>query len=56
MGKQDRQDGSETGLTDIDPEKAPERRYEETLESARGAMAREGKGSLVEVIKDWLHE
>ncbi len=56
MGKQDRQQGSKKVLTDIDPENTPECRYEETLESARGAMAREGKESLVGVIKDWLHE
>jgi hypothetical protein len=56
MGKKDRPDRSGTSQTRIDPEKSPESRYEQTLESSNSAMAGEDKKKLVELIKDWLRE
>jgi hypothetical protein len=56
MEKQDRLDGLETSLSDTDPEKSRERRSEQTLKSAHIAMTRKDKESLLEVLKDWLHE
>lgn len=56
MEKQDRPDGLETSLSDTDPEKSRERRSDEALKSALTAMSSKDKESLIEVLKNWLHE
>ena len=56
MGKQERPEGLKTSVTDTESERPRERGRQQALETARKAMAREGKDKLVEVLKEWLRE